>query len=133
MIYVFDANAMIAFLNDEPGADVVEGLLTEPGATIYAHAVNLAEVFYWSVRNEGEAKALLAYTGMRAVGIQPRADMDEAFWQDAAGYKAIHRMSLADAFAIALTNRVDGELITSDHHELDPVAAAGICPIRFFR
>jgi predicted nucleic acid-binding protein len=127
MTYVFDANAMIAFLNDEPGADIVEALLTEPAA------VNLAEVFYWSVRNDGEAKALMAYTGLRAVGIQPRADMDEEFWQDAAGYKAIHRMSLADAFAIALTNRVDGELITSDHHELDPVAAAGVCPIRFFR
>jgi predicted nucleic acid-binding protein len=133
MIYVFDANAMIALLNDEPGADVVSDILTEPDATIYAHAINLAEVFYWSIRYEDEAQALLAYAGLQALGIQTRNDMDEEFWQMAAGVKAAHKMALADAFAIALTNRVDGELITSDHHELDAAAAAGVCQINFFR
>jgi predicted nucleic acid-binding protein len=133
MIYVFDANAMIALLNDEPGADVVSDILTQPDATIYAHAINLAEVFYWSIRYEDEAQALLAYAGLQALGIQTRNDMDEEFWQTAAGVKAAHKMALADAFAIALTNRVDGELITSDHHELDAAAAAGVCQINFFR
>lgn len=128
MTYCFDANAMIALLTDEPGADVIASILIDPEAIIYAHAINLAEVFYWSIRNEGESKALLAYAGLQALGIQTRADMDEEFWQDAAGVKAHHRISLADAFAIALTNRVDGELVTSDHHELDPVAAAGSLP-----
>jgi predicted nucleic acid-binding protein len=106
---------MIALLTDEPGADVIASILIDPEAIIYAHAINLAEVFYWSIRNEGEFKALLAYAGLQALGIQTRAYMDEEFWQDAAGVKASHRMSLADAFAIALTNRVAGELVTSDH------------------
>jgi hypothetical protein len=29
-------------------------ILTDPDATIYTHAVNLAEVFYWSIRRPGK-------------------------------------------------------------------------------
>jgi hypothetical protein len=47
--------------------------------------------------------------------------------------KAQHRASLADFCAVALTNRIGGTLLTSDHHELDVIAAAGICPITFIR
>ncbi len=46
MNYVLDAGAMIAFLDDESGAEVVEDVLTEPGSTCYAHILNLAEVYY---------------------------------------------------------------------------------------
>ncbi len=46
MIYVLDACAMIAYLNDEPGADVVEAAMIDPMNQCYAHAVNLCEVFY---------------------------------------------------------------------------------------
>jgi len=41
---VLDAGPMIAFLSNEPGAEVVEGVLTEPGSSCYAHIFNLAEV-----------------------------------------------------------------------------------------
>jgi hypothetical protein len=27
----------------------------------------------------------------------------------------------------------NGTLLTSDHHELDPIAGAALCPIRFIR
>ena len=36
---------MIAFLDDEPGAEVVEDLLTEPRSTCCAHILNLTEVY----------------------------------------------------------------------------------------
>jgi hypothetical protein len=63
-----------------------------------------------------------------------RSDFDQAFWQDVARLKAVQKkVSLADCCAITLTNRVGGTLLTSDHHELDPVAAAGICNITFIR
>jgi PIN domain nuclease of toxin-antitoxin system len=42
---VIDASALIAFLRDEPGADVVENLFSAP-ETCYAHALNLCEVCY---------------------------------------------------------------------------------------
>jgi hypothetical protein len=35
--------------------------------------------------------------------------------------------------AVAFALREDGTLVTSDHHEFDPIAAAGICPFQFIR
>lgn len=133
MIHVIDANAMIAVLNGEPGADVIENLLTAQGATAYAHAINVCEVFYGILRNGTESDAQEDLKDIRSLGIQMRVDMDDQFWQEVGRVKAAHRLSLADAFAVALTRRVNGELVTSDHHELEPIAQAGICGINFFR
>jgi predicted nucleic acid-binding protein len=43
------------------------------------------------------------------------------------------RISLADCFALALAERVGGTLVTSDHHEFDPIVPLAICPILFIR
>ncbi len=133
MIYVLDATAMIAFLTNEPGAGVIEDLLTEPGSTCLAHAINLCEIWYQAYRTSGESAADRAISLLASIGIATRSDCDTAFWRVAGKLKGSHRMSLADAFGLALTLRVGGEFVTSDHHELDPVAAAGVCPINFFR
>jgi len=53
--YVLDAGPMIAFLDDEPGAAVVEQVLTEPGSTCYAPIFNLTEVYYIYIDSHGEA------------------------------------------------------------------------------
>ena len=45
MSTVIDASALIAFLRDEPGAGVVENVLSAP-EKCYAHALNLCEVYY---------------------------------------------------------------------------------------
>jgi predicted nucleic acid-binding protein len=133
MTYILDANALIAYLSREPGADVVEGILLDPGAVCVAHGVNVCEVYYQAIRESGEAAAETAISNLVRVGVHIREDFDEAFWKAVGKIKAAHRLSLADAFAVALTQRVNGELVTSDHHELDPLAAAGVCPISFFR
>jgi hypothetical protein len=66
--------------------------------------------------------------------VSERSDLDTAFWQEAGKLKAVHRrVSLANCLAVALTLRTGGSLVTSDHHELDPLAALGVCPIIFFR
>ena len=57
MNYILDAGSMIAFLDDEPGAEVVEDVLTEPGSTCYAHIFNVAEVYYIYFRRGGMAMA----------------------------------------------------------------------------
>jgi predicted nucleic acid-binding protein len=60
--------------------------------------------------------------------------MDALFWQDAGRLKSVHRrISLADCCAAALARRLSGELVSADHHELDPLAAAGVISIRFIR
>ncbi len=133
MIFVMDSTAMIAFLDGEAGADVVEMRLLDINAVCIAHAINLCEVYYHAFRRSGERVAEMAMSKLKAVGIRVRADFDEALWKQAGKIKGSHRLSLADAVAVALTQRVKGELITSDHHELDPLAQAGVCRIAFFR
>jgi PIN domain nuclease of toxin-antitoxin system len=134
MIYVLDACAMIAYPGGEPGADVVENALLDAGGQCIAHAINLCELFYVTARKGGDAAAKSAVDDLRAAGVVERGDLDEAFWQEVGSLKASQvKVSLADCCAVVLTNRVGGTLLTSDHHELDPVAAAGLCNITFTR
>ena len=134
MIYVLDSSAMIALANNELGADVVADLLADPQHKCFAHAINLCEVFYDAIRRSGEAQALKIIADLRGLGVIERRDLGPVFWQQAGRLKAVHRrVSLADCCALALTLRLGGELVTSGHHELDILAAAGVRPIKFFR
>lgn len=134
MIYVLDACAMIALLRRELGEDVVWSYLNDPTSTCYAHAINFCEVYYDFYRDSGDMAAQSAINDLMALGVIERNDFDSVFWQEAGRLKAVHRkVSLADCCAIALTNRVGGTLLTSDHHELDPIAATGICSVKFIR
>ena len=96
--------------------------------------VNVCEVYYDCLRRDGAAQAGEFLEDLASIGLITREDMDAALWKAAGGYKAaIARVSLADCFAMALTQRLNAELVTSDHREFDPIAALGICPIRFIR
>jgi PIN domain nuclease of toxin-antitoxin system len=133
MIYVLDACAMIAYLRDERGADMVEQAITDTASQCIAHAINLCEVFYDFHRVGGETSAITAIDDLFVLGVSERVDFDRAFWQDVGILKAGGKISLADCCAVTLTNRVGATLLTSDHLELDRVAAKGICPIDFIR
>lgn len=133
MIYVLDACAMIAYLNSEPGAQIVEAALIDPAHRVYAHSVNLCEVFYQFLRAGGETTAGSSIADLHNMSLIEREDFDQPFWQDAGRLKAQGKVSLADCFALTLTNRVGGTLLTSDHHELDRIAALGTHNITFIR
>ncbi len=124
---------MIAFLDNEPGADVVEAVLTEPSSTCFAHIFNLTEVYYIYFRRGGLPMAEDAIESLIAVGITVREDNDANFWKAAAMFKASHPMALPDAFCLALAVRMNGTIVTSDHNELDPIVPLGIAPILFIR
>lgn len=132
--YVADAGALIAYLRGEPGHDLFEAALRETGGISYAHAANLVEVFYDSFRLGGEDRACELLRDLVDIGVVFREDMDAPFWQDAARIKADYRrVSLADCFGLALARRVEGTFLTTDHHEMDPLAEAGVCDIQFIR
>jgi predicted nucleic acid-binding protein len=133
MTVVLDACALIALLRDEPGAAVVESLLGEGPGSCYAHAINLCEVYYDFLRASDEPTARAAVADLLSAGVVPREDLAPALWQAAGRVKVRHRLSLADAFAVALADALDAELVTSDHHELDDVARAGTVRVRFIR
>jgi len=133
MIYVLDASAIIAWLRNEPGADVVDNAVRDVNSQCLVHSINLCEVFYDARRNAGEAHAQAVVSDLAAIGVVERNDFDQAFWMDAGRLKAGGGISLADCFGIMLANRAGATLLTSDHHEMDKIAAAGICNITFIR
>ena len=119
--YVLDACALIAFLNDEEGAHLVETLLCESTAQDVDLVMNrdLLEIYYGVYRDDGidEAKNVLAkIENLRVTIIDTLTD--EVFYE-AGKLKATNRISLADAIAIAEANVRDVELVTCDHHEFD--------------
>ena len=132
--FVADAGALIAYLRKEPGGDVVLALLEAADITVCAHGANLAEVYYDFRRSDGEEEAQRIIDDLLAAGISFSADLGRAFWEDAARIKADYRrVSLADCFGLALARRSGGTFLTTDHHELDAIQAAGLCPIQFIR
>jgi predicted nucleic acid-binding protein len=133
MNYALNASAMIAYLKNEPGAEVVRQLLRDTANICYAHAVNLCEVYYGFARALGEPVAQSLIQDLYAIRVLPREDMDQGFWQDVGNLKALTRISLADCFGMALARREGCELVTSDHHELDPIVPLGLCRVLFIR
>jgi PIN domain nuclease of toxin-antitoxin system len=133
MIYVLDASAIIAWLRNEAGADVVDNAIKDVDSQCIAHAINLCEVYYDAHRNAGEAHAESVISDLFGVGVTERNDFDQTFWKDVGKLKAGGGISLADCFGIMLAKRVGGTFLTSDHGEMDPVAAAGVCSITFIR
>jgi predicted nucleic acid-binding protein len=130
---VIDACALIAYLRDEEGAEVVEALLLNRNDLCVAHVLNLCEVFYDFLRVSDEATALSAISDLESTGLIMRDDIDVLFWQAAGTLKAKNRASIADCFAIALAKRIDGIIITSDHHEFDALVTNGVCTATFIR
>ena len=132
--YVLDACTLLAFLGNESGADRVGTLLADVNNICLVHAINLCEVYYDLLRQNGAQFAREAIATLVAAGVEVRNDMDESFWQQAGDLKVNPgKLSLADCFALALTLRTGATLVTSDHHEFDRVDALGICPILFIR
>jgi PIN domain nuclease of toxin-antitoxin system len=133
MIYVLDACAMLAYLRNETGADVVENVLLDANSQCVAHAINLCEVYYIVHRDSGERDADSAIKDLKSVGVVERNNFDEAFWKEVGKLKAGGGISIPDCFAITLSRQLGGTVLTSDHKEFDPVAAAGVCSITFIR
>lgn len=125
MTLVFDANALIAYLNGEQGDELVDGLLTDPQNECLVHATNLCEVFYDFRRTGGEDVAQSAMKDLHDTGLVLRDDMDVDLWQEAGRIKAdLRRISLADCFCAALAERVEGAVVTADA-EFKPLADSG--------
>ncbi len=133
-VYVFDACAVVALMQREPGAEVVAAILKDPGSRCLIHAINACEIYYDVYRRGGEEDASALEEILATSGIELVESLSSALWRAAGKLKAKwRRVSLADCFALALTMQEKATLVTSDHHELDRIAEAGICQIRFIR
>lgn len=147
---VLDSSAMLAYSRNETGGTVVAALLADPQNIVYAHSVNLAEVFYAFGPPSVAANLATAERTMSALqtaGVIERADLDAAFWRDIALLiaerraaprdpakpKAVPTLALGDAFGLALTRRLGGEFVTGDRSEIEPMEKAGFCRAVFIK
>jgi PIN domain nuclease of toxin-antitoxin system len=114
--YVLDSFAVLAYLYNENGADKVKGVLFQAlndKAEIFISAVNWAEVAYISKRKSGVAGWQAAASSFTRLPIEI-VPADTELANIASEFKYKYKISLADAFAAALTKSKKAELLTGD-------------------
>lgn len=131
--YLLDACALIALLNDEPGAQRVEAILS--GDTpVYMSTINTLEVAYDAVRrSKNNEAAAMTLRLVSDANIEILWALTETEWLAAARWKARGRLSLADAIALAIAETRNFKLVSADHHELDPLEAEGLIQVEWLR
>lgn len=115
---VLDSWALIAFLEDEPAAGVVEQLLIKAEAGVHRLllcVVNWGEIYYTTMREVSLERAEkiageIATMPIELVGVET----DLILARQAAAFKATNKMAYADAFAAALAKLSNAELVTGD-------------------
>jgi predicted nucleic acid-binding protein len=135
-VYVLDACAVIAALNGEGGADKVKDLLTACEAheiTLYMSTAQVLEVYYDRIYTVGQelADVFLADLFSSAIIVEHYFSIAEII--KAGQYKTTYDLSFADAICLAAAACKSVTLITSDHHELDPVEEAEQFPFLWIR
>jgi len=114
--YVLDSYAMIAYFEDEPGADRVAQILRQliqGKAKGYMSVVNWGEVYYNTMREEGVAEAEKVILQLDKFPIQI-VEVNRNFAYEAAKLKGKYRIAYADCFAVALSAKLNASLVTGD-------------------
>ena len=118
--YVLDTSALLTLRDDEPGADRVAELLqlaAKGRARCYGCFISLMEVLYRVWRDEDETSGRLAYQQCLALPVEWVSCSDDLLLL-AAEMKALHPLSLADAW-IAACARVQGAVLVHKDPEFD--------------
>jgi len=113
---VLDSFALIAYFEDEPGADDVETLLQQAEKAdiqLLMSVVNLGEVWYTVARAYSPETADEKWREIQGMAIKI-VDADWGITLEAAQFKARWKMAYADCFAAALAKKNNAELITGD-------------------
>ncbi|MGH8567916.1 MAG: type II toxin-antitoxin system VapC family toxin [Gammaproteobacteria bacterium] len=114
--YVFDASALVTYLEDRAGARRVERALTEARdghARVIMCVVNWGEVYthVWRWRGPQEAERVLAQIDRLPMML---LGADRALSLQAATLRAKYRLPYADCFAAATARQEKARLATSD-------------------
>lgn len=115
-IYVFDATALFAFLQNKLGAAKVSELLNEAmrgRAAMFISAVNFGEVYGAVLRAHGSDRAQAVLSAVHSMPVNI-ADATRQRALDAAGTKLKYKLYYADSFAAALAIELKASLVTSD-------------------
>ena len=126
MTLVFDAQALVAYFKNEPGASAVRDMLdaVEAGREdAWCSTVNFAEVHYlvWRHRPD-QAVSLMQWLMHLGIQVAETADV----WMEAAEIKAEHPMPLADCFALATAKALDATLVAGSDVHFDAAPSLGV-------
>ena len=114
---VLDSYAMMAFFQDEPGADFVRGLIhkaMESDTSLLMSIVNLGEVWYSIARTNSPEIADQYIHEIKGMGIEI-VETDWTLTRQAAAFKVGGNISYADCFAAALAKLKKADLVTGDN------------------
>jgi ribonuclease VapC len=109
MTVVLDASAILAFLQDEDGADLVEELLAEDARCSAANWAEVAQKIRGAGREWSLSHALLTSYGLSVESVtEADAEWAAARWRRGEG------LSLADRLCLSLAHRLRAPALTAD-------------------
>jgi ribonuclease VapC len=114
--YVLDSYAMIAYFEDEPGADRVALVLKQlikGKAKGFMSVVNWGEVYYNTMREQGISEAQKVILQLDKFPIQI-VDVNKELAYESAKLKGEFPIAYADCFAVALSVKLDAAIVTGD-------------------
>ena len=133
--YVLDACALIAYLNDELGAEIVEELLSLARTSqieLYLAAVNAYELYYDCLKRDPQTAQQLL-DDIYALPLTVVESLDRSVMLNAGDYKVAYRVSLADSIALGLAKHLKAHVVSSDHQEFDPLERDGNAQFKWIR
>ncbi len=106
---VFDASALLCFLQGESGSDIVERELDAGGACSAANWSEVAQRLLAHRRDWGVARGLLVSFGLRIEPVYADdAELAAKLWRAGSG------LSLADRLCLATARRLEATVWTAD-------------------
>jgi predicted nucleic acid-binding protein len=134
--YILDSCALIAYLNDEPGADIVSNFLEQMEnrfVSLLLHKINLLEVYYGYYRERGKSLADEMLEDVLNSGVQILGDISNDMLMEAGRFKGSYSISLGDAILLAVASVSGSAVPTCDHHEFDVVEKAEMIAFEWIR
>ena len=110
--FCLDTSAILTLRDDEPGAERVAMLLEGPDPC-FACFMTRMEMLYRVWKDEGERSGRLAYEQLLSLPIQ-WVDQTDALLLEASRIKALHRLSVADAWIAATALNSQATLLHKD-------------------
>ncbi len=114
--YLFDSHALLAFFQNEEGAEIVAEILQramEKGLDRLICVINLGEIIYITKRRFGDSKKLEVLARVHQLGLKVLSVPENLVFK-AAEIKAQYPISYADCFALACAMEHSARVVTGD-------------------
>ena len=114
--YLFDSHALLAFFQNEQGAEIVAEILqraVKKGLDRLICVINLGEIIYVTKRHFGDSKKLEVLARVHQLGLKVLPVPENLVFK-AAEIKAQYPISYADCFALACAMEHSARVVTGD-------------------